>query len=122
MKTGFTGRAGKVLISALETPERLLIGVVMGSEDHFADSRELLDYGERLVTFEDRWRRPLLLEQGGAGLGDPSLDEATRARLLAVPPLPAAGGPFTELRATAAGAEIEQRLRDLLPVVLGGSG
>ncbi len=122
VKTGFTGRAGKVLISALQTPERLLIGVVMGSEDHFADSRELLDYGERLVTFEDRWRRPLLLEQGGAGLGDPTLGEEERTRLLAVPPLPAPDGPLTDLRSTAAGAEIEARLRDLLPVVLGGSG
>lgn len=122
VKTGFTGRAGKVLISALQTPERLLIAVVMGSEDHFADSRELLDYGERLVTYEDRWRRPLLLEQGGAGLGDSSLDEEQRRRLLAVPPLPAPDGPLTDLRVTEAGAEIEARLRDLLPVVLGGSG
>jgi len=122
VKTGFTASAGKVLIAALQTPERLLIAVVMGSEDHFGDSRELLDYGERLVTFEDRWRRPLLLEEGGAGLGDPSLDEAARTRLLAVPPLPVPEGELTDLRTTRAGVELEARLRTLLPVVLGGSG
>lgn len=122
VKTGFTGVAGKVLISALETPDRLIIGVVMGSDDHFADSRELLEYGEELVTFADRWQRPLLLEQGGAGLGDPTLDEATRARLLAVPPLPDAQGDVGRLRDTAAGTEMEERLRELLPQLLGGSG
>jgi len=122
VKTGFTALAGKVLISALETPDRLLVVVVMGSEDHFADSRELLEYGEQLVTFEDRWRRPLLLEEGGSGLGDASLDDATRARLLAVPPLSSATGGVAALRDTAAGVVMEQRLRDLLPVLLGGGG
>lgn len=122
VKTGFTGLAGKVLISALQTPDRLLVAVVMGSDDHFADGRELLEYGERLVTFEDRWRRPLLLEQGGSGLGDPTLDDEARTRLLAVPPLNSATGSVTNLRDTTAGGEMERRLRTLLPALLGGRG
>ena len=54
IKTGFTGRAGLVLISALERNGRVLIGVVMGSADHFADSRELLEYGVQSLTISDR--------------------------------------------------------------------
>lgn len=122
VKTGFTGRAGLVLISALETPERTIIGVVMGSTAHFDDSRELLDYGERLLTLEDRWQRPLLLEQGGSGVGDPTLDEAARTRLQAVPQLHDGQQALTQLSDTAAGHEIESQLRAMLPVVLGGSG
>ncbi len=123
VKTGFTGLAGRVLISALQTPERTIVGVVMGSEDHFADSRELLEYGERLVTYNDRWNAPLLPEQGGGAIDDAALgfDEATRAQL-AAPALWEGLGPIAELASTAAGQEIEERLREHLPVVLGGSG
>lgn len=120
VKTGSTGRAGKVLISALQTPDRLIIGVVMNSEDHFADSRELLDYGARLVTLQDRWREPLLPEEGGSGITALTADE--EVRLQAVPELWDGDGPRTALTETQAGRAIEARLRSLLPVVLGGSG
>jgi D-alanyl-D-alanine carboxypeptidase len=120
VKTGFTGRAGRVLISALETPDRLLVAVVMASEDHFADSRELLDYGRHLVTFQDRWRTPLLGEEGGAGIA--SVDAAEQVRLEAVPELWDGSGPTTAITDTQVGQQIEAQLRSLLPVVLGGSG
>lgn len=45
VKTGFTGDAGNVLVSAVERQDRRLIAVVMRSEDAFQDSRTLLDFG-----------------------------------------------------------------------------
>ncbi len=122
VKTGFTGRAGLVLISALETPSRTLIGVVLGSEEHFADSRELLDFGSRLITLEDRWNHASLpLEGGGGETEGASVDEAARARLLAVRDLPDGGGTAVDLAETATGEAIAETLRSLLPAVLGGS-
>lgn len=45
IKTGFTDDAGLVLASAATRSDRTLYAVVMNSEDHFADSIALLDYG-----------------------------------------------------------------------------
>lgn len=123
VKTGFSGQAGLVLISALETSSRTLVGVVMGSEAHFDDSRALLDYGSRLITLGDRWQRPLLVEAGGGGVGSIELDEATRARLLAVHDLPAWTDEVPiDINDTAVGRAIARRLRTVLPAVLGGTG
>lgn len=123
IKTGYTGQAGLVLVSALDTPSRTLVGVVMGSEAHFDDSRALLDYGARLITLGDRWLQPLLVEAGGGGGGDILLDEATRARLQAVQDLPAGDGSMSvDINDTAVGRAIAKRLRTVLPAVLGGSG
>lgn len=123
VKTGYTGRAGLVLISALVTPERTLIGVVMHSDEHFDDSRELLDYGSRVVTLRDRFEAPLLPEEGGGAVtGDVALDETARIRLAAVLPLSTDRGRVTALAGTTTGRLLDARLRSLLPVVLGGTG
>jgi D-alanyl-D-alanine carboxypeptidase (penicillin-binding protein 5/6) len=123
VKTGYTGNAGLVLVSALEMPSRTLVGVVLGSEAHFDDSRALLDYGSRLITLEDRWLRPLLVEAGGGGAGVTGFDDATRSRLLAVQDLPTGTGQVTDdISDTAVGRAIAKRLRSTLPEVLGGSG
>lgn len=48
VKTGYTFRAGLVLVAAAERDGRRLYAVVMGSEDgggHFRDASALLDYG-----------------------------------------------------------------------------
>ncbi len=48
VKTGYTGRAGLVLVAAAERDGRRLYAVVMGSDGsgaHFADASALLDYG-----------------------------------------------------------------------------
>lgn len=45
VKTGFTDDAGLVLVAAAERDGRALYSVVMDSEDSFAESSELLDYG-----------------------------------------------------------------------------
>jgi D-alanyl-D-alanine carboxypeptidase (penicillin-binding protein 5/6) len=45
VKTGYTGRAGHVLVAAAEREGRRLYAVVMGSTDSFSDAAALLDYG-----------------------------------------------------------------------------
>ncbi|GIU93001.1 MAG: hypothetical protein KatS3mg011_1907 [Acidimicrobiia bacterium] len=45
VKTGFTSRAGLVLVAAAERDGRRLYAVVMGSTDHFGDATALLDHG-----------------------------------------------------------------------------
>lgn len=122
LKTGFTGKAGKVLVSALERDDRTLIAVVMGSEDHFADSRELLEWGYALPTLESRFLAPLVEEQGGGAAPPVPLDSATRLRLSVPQHLPDGQWSVTPFRASPLGRSIETWLRSAMPVALGGSG
>ncbi len=48
VKTGFTEQAGHCLITAARTPEGIAFTVVMGSQDHYADSTALIDYAKRV--------------------------------------------------------------------------
>ncbi len=121
MKTGFTGRAGRVLISVLERDGRTLIGVVMGSADHFADSRELLEYGASTITLRDRVLSNAAPEEGGTGVGViPPSDPAVRAAVDAVLPLADGRETITEFAGTDLGLRIEEWLRGLAPVIAGG--
>lgn len=45
VKTGFTDDAGLVLVAAAERDGRVLYSVVMDSEDHFAETAALFDFG-----------------------------------------------------------------------------
>jgi D-alanyl-D-alanine carboxypeptidase (penicillin-binding protein 5/6) len=45
VKTGFTGEAGLALVAAAQQGERRVYAVVLGSDDHFADTVALLEYG-----------------------------------------------------------------------------
>ncbi|MBI3970488.1 MAG: serine hydrolase [Chloroflexi bacterium] len=45
VKTGWTGRAGQVRVVTAERGGTRLVAVVMGSPDHVAETRALLDYG-----------------------------------------------------------------------------
>ena len=118
-KTGFTNLAGKVLVSVAEVNGRRLVAVVMQSEDHFADSRELLDWGLNAITLEDRFVAPLLPSQGGGG-DAVSLTRAERARLLAARPLTDGSFAVTDPTASGLADRIEEWLREQLPVTLGG--
>lgn len=51
LKTGYTRRAGRVLVAVAEREGRRLFAVIMGSDDSFADARELFDFGFR--TFRE---------------------------------------------------------------------
>ena len=95
----------------------------MGSEDHFADSRELLDYGAGSMTLQDRWRSPLLPKQGGRAVGV----------TMRSPPMSRSASPLlrscgtgevrsTELRGHRRPVAMSRRdSATLLPVVFGGS-
>jgi D-alanyl-D-alanine carboxypeptidase (penicillin-binding protein 5/6) len=124
VKTGFTNKAGRVLVSALDHNGRTLIAVVMGSADHFADSRELLDYGARVLTVRDRFLAPLLVEEGGGGTAGgtvPSpLSDRENLRLQRVEPLPDGQWATTSFRTSELRAKIEALLRAVTPATLGG--
>ncbi len=54
IKTGFTEEAGQVLVSSKETADgHTLISVVMNSKDRFSDTKKLLDYISKNLTYED---------------------------------------------------------------------
>lgn len=88
VKTGFTANAGHCLVAAARTAEGIAFSVVMDSQDHYRDSRALLDYAK---TLEVR------VASGGGGL------DIGRA-LSAPPPLPPA-----QLPAVAAVAGLDPR-------------
>lgn len=98
IKTGFTGDAGKVLVAAVDTPQGLIVSAVMGSGDHFSDSRELLEYGRQLGSYLE------FIASGSNGT------------------LPTGRDQTTQLADTAIGEDIASALRTMLPVVLGGTG
>ncbi|MGH2758762.1 MAG: D-alanyl-D-alanine carboxypeptidase family protein, partial [Actinomycetota bacterium] len=52
VKTGFTEQAGHCLITAARTAEGIEFTVVMGSQNHYADTTALLDYGKALEVRE----------------------------------------------------------------------
>ena len=121
LKTGFTNKAGRVLVSAFEHQGRTLIGVVMKSEDHFADSRELLDWGAHTLTLQDAFLAPLLEDQGGGGqAASVRLTPFERARLGGVADLADGSFALTDPTASGLAGRIETWLRSQLPVTLGG--
>jgi D-alanyl-D-alanine carboxypeptidase len=82
VKTGFTVQAGHCLVAAAQTPDGILLSVVMGSQDHYRDTTALFDYGKALE---------LGVSAGGGGF-----DNGTQ---LAVPP----AAPADDIRAVPAG-------------------
>ena len=122
LKTGFTNDAGRVLVAVLERNGRTLIGVVMGSEDHFEDSRRLLDYGNEFMTLESRFLAPLMEEEGGGGSsGGTTLNALDRVRASTAPTLADGQWSILGFRDTTLGREIESWLRSTMPVSVGGS-
>jgi D-alanyl-D-alanine carboxypeptidase (penicillin-binding protein 5/6) len=76
VKTGFTDRAGEVLVAAASRRGRRLVAVAMGSDDATVDCRRMLDYGFA------RLRRSVLLQRGavvGRFVFDPSGSAAATA-------------------------------------------
>lgn len=121
MKTGFTSGAGRVLVAVAGHGGRTLVAIVMGSEDHFADTRDLLGYGFGLLSLDMRFQAPTVLVQGGGGApGTATLDERTRAALLAVPKLSDGTVALTGLAGTELVIAVEAWVRELVPITLGG--
>jgi D-alanyl-D-alanine carboxypeptidase len=89
LKTGDTPSADKVLLATSERAGRRIYSVVMHSDDHFGDTRELLDWAYSTYSIRDRWLRPLFSEDGGgatvaAGI---ELSDGEERRLRALPSL-----------------------------------
>lgn len=118
MKTGYTSQAGLVLVTSASSGGREFIAVVMGSPDHFADTRTLLDFAYATFGPADRMRAPVVESES---LSRSPLTPSERRRLLAIPPLPAEVGPGLDLTATPGADDIRSWLAERLPAALGGT-
>jgi len=89
LKTGDTPWADKVLLGVTERAGRTIYTVVMHSDDHFSDTRELIDWAYSTYSIQDRWMRAFYSEEGGGGAGStpPDLSESHERRLRAMPRL-----------------------------------
>lgn len=115
LKTGFTSQAGRVLVSSADQGGRELIAIVMGSEDHFADTRTLLEYGFDTMGAADLFRAGLAEEQGG-GAAPPDVPEwfAVRVDAMPSPVVGSSGDHFP----TPLERALLDRFDDLLPAIL----
>ena len=120
LKTGFTGRAGRVLVSATELEGQTVVVVVMGSEDHFADTAAILDHLSQGFSIRDRLLLPLAEREGGGGpVGLLSIDAQHFVK--SRQPLPHGRDAVTPWGETPGSAQVEELVRHMIPVVLGGS-
>ena len=123
LKTGDTPYAKKVLLGVTERGPRRILTVVMGSDDHFSDTRELIDWGYETYGLSDRWLRPFFAEQGGgAVVGDTmELSESQQRRLAAMPPVNDGRWRMTPVSELPKAARITDWLKSALPGVAGGN-
>lgn len=124
LKTGDTPWAGKVLLAVAQRGPRTLMTVVMGSEDHFADTRELLDWGFATYGLGDRVLRPFYAEQGGGAVTDvpPDVPERQARRLAALPRLDDGRWRRTPVADLPKGHLVGRWVRDVFGDLLGSSG
>jgi len=120
LKTGYTGMAGRVLVSAAETEGQTVVAVVMGSENHFTDTAAILDYVSRAYSIRDRMLLPLAEQEGGSGpVGLLDLDEQRFVKSRR--PLPSGRDAVTPWGETPGSERVEEMVREMIPIVLGGS-
>jgi D-alanyl-D-alanine carboxypeptidase len=123
LKTGDTPWADKVLLGVTEQANRRIYSVVMHSDDHFADTRELVDWAFSTYSIEDRWLRPLYAEQGGGGLtGDLDLSDSYERRLRAMDRLDDGRWNTSSLEDLPKAETIGRWIRGAIPNVAGGDG
>jgi hypothetical protein len=94
----------------------------MGSEDHFADTRELVDWAYGTYGLSDRWLRPFFSEQGGGATvaDDLELSDSEERRLAAMQRVDDGRWRMTDLADLPKAALITDWLRSALPGVAGG--
>lgn len=119
IKTGFTNQAGRVLLSSAERYGRRFIAVVMGTEDHFAATRPLLEYAFDTHRSPDLIRMGLVEEQGGGAAPPPTVVPWFRARLTTMQELNP--GKVGEHIPTPTERALIDRFADLLPALVGSS-
>lgn len=125
LKTGDTPWADKVLLGVAERGAKTVLTVVMHADDHFADTRELIDWAFRTGGLRDRYLRLFYAEQGGGG-GAPSTDfeltESHERRLSRMLPLDDGRWRVSRLEDLPKAALIGEWLSDALPDAAGGDG
>ncbi len=119
IKTGDTPLADRVLLAVADRGGRRIVGVVMGTKDHFADTRQMLEWGYTTYGLRDLWLRPFFSEQGGAGVPIPDLDlsDGELRRLGVMPALDDGRWALSSLSDLPKGAPIGEWLKDTIPVV-----
>jgi D-alanyl-D-alanine carboxypeptidase (penicillin-binding protein 5/6) len=123
LKTGDTPWADKVLLGVTEQTGRTIYTVVMGSDDHFSDTRELLDWAYSTYSIDDRWLRPLYSQEGGgAVIGSPELSAGHEQRLAAMQPLDDGRWNTSSLEDLPKAAIIGRWIREAIPESIGGQG
>ena len=114
---------GKVR-NVTERGPRRIVTVVMGSDDHFTDSRELIDWAYATYGLRDRWLRPFFSEQGGGAVvaDDLGLSESEERRLGAMPRIDDGRWRMSALTDLPKAALITEWLKTALPSIIGGDG
>ncbi len=122
LKTGDTPLAAKVLLATSERAGRRIYSVVMGSDDHFSDTRELLDWSYTTYSVRDRWLRPLFSEDGGGATVsvDIELTNSEQRRLRALLPLGDGRWKTSSLEDLPKAASIGRWIREAIPNVVSG--
>ena len=120
LKTGFTGKAGRVLVSAFEAEGQMFTAVVMGSEDHFADTAALLDYVTQRLSIRDRLLLPLAEQEGGGGQAS-ALDLDTQRFVKTRQQLLDGRESVSGWGETPGSQRVEDMVRDMIPTILGGT-
>ncbi|MCZ7533119.1 MAG: D-alanyl-D-alanine carboxypeptidase [Acidimicrobiia bacterium] len=117
LKTGDTPWADKVLLGVSEREGRTIYTVVMHSDDHFSDTRELLDWAYSTYTIRDRWLRVFYSEEGGGATttspGD--LSESHERRLRSLAPLDDGQWNTSTAAELPKSASIHRWIREVLP-------
>ena len=123
LKTGDTPLADKVLLGITELGGRRVVTVVMGSDNHFADSRELIDWSYTTYGLRDRWLRPFFSEQGGGGVvaADLELSRSEERRLGAMPRIDDGRWRMSALTDLPKATLITEWLKGALPIIAGGA-
>ncbi len=122
LKTGDTPFANKVLLGVTERGPRRIVTVVMGSDDHFSDSRELIDWAYGTYGLRDRWLRPFFSEQGGGATVsvDLELSASEERRLAAMQRIDDGRWRMSPLTDLPKAVLITEWLKAALPSVAGG--
>jgi D-alanyl-D-alanine carboxypeptidase len=122
LKTGDTPWADKVLLATSERAGRRIYTVVMHSDDHFGDTRELLDWSYSTYSMRDRWLRPLFSEDGGGATGATGIElsDSEERRLRALPALDDGRWSTSSLEDLPKAAVIWRWIRDAIPDAVAG--
>jgi D-alanyl-D-alanine carboxypeptidase len=122
LKTGDTPRADKVLLGVAERAGRTIYSVVMHSDNHFADTRELIDWAYSTYSTADRWLRVFYSQDGaGSSLSSPvELSEGHERRLRALPTLDDGQWRVSSIVDLPKAESISRWIREALPSVVGG--